>query len=385
MALSDAENTIYNKSLSYISELSLNLMAVKVTHHPEDFLGWCTELLSLSQNGINRDLLDVEQFKPLEKLEQLLTLGISVSQLKMLRIAPWPLFVAFIEQQAESHALEERFALLDYIHNLNACSLAEMSENDRLTYAGKHTNNHHYTVYDFDVEWFASTKGAKLFHTLLVEQAEDFQQALNYIPLTGDVTPAQYRDFEKAYKRIFSHYKKNKSNGEKAPLAPATRLLAMRRPDQFIALTNAKLEVLCQGLGLIKFNGFDFDSYWHELISTIRTCAWWHQAQPEAERELKIWQARAIFVDLFLFADKNLAFNSNYLRLRDKALNKPRRAINSSRRINTKLTIEEQVDQALEAEDTPEYLKGKRDSIITSVKQGKTVEQVISLMRAIFG
>lgn len=39
MALSDIENSHYQKALTYISELSLNLMAVKVTHYPEDFMG----------------------------------------------------------------------------------------------------------------------------------------------------------------------------------------------------------------------------------------------------------------------------------------------------------------------------------------------------------
>jgi len=43
-------------------------MAVKVTNHPEDFLGWCIELLGICKQGINRDLLEDEQFKPLEKL-----------------------------------------------------------------------------------------------------------------------------------------------------------------------------------------------------------------------------------------------------------------------------------------------------------------------------
>ncbi|MCW8833915.1 MAG: hypothetical protein OQK09_03800 [Colwellia sp.] len=385
MALSDAESSIYNKSLSFISELSLNLMAVKVTHHPKDFLGWCTELLSLCQNGINRDLLETNQFKPLEKLEQLLALGISVSQLKMLRIAPWSLFVGFIEQQAESHALEERFALLNYIKQLNGCSLSDMSESDRLAYAGKHTNNHHYTQYDFDVEWFASTKGAKVFHTLLAENPESFYRALDNIPLTGDVTPEQYRAFTSAYKAIFTNYTKNNTDGEKAPLAPATRLLAMRRPDQFIALTNAKLEVICQGLGLVKFTGFDFDSYWQELVATIRTCAWWHQTEPRNENERKIWQARVILIDLFLFSAQDLAANSNYIRLRDKALNKPVRSSSLTKRSSVKLTIEEQVERALAAEGIPEYLKEKRESIINGVKKGKSPEQVITLMRAIFG
>jgi len=383
MALSDAENSIYQKSLTYIADLSLNLMAVKVSNHPEDFLAWCTELLSLCRQGINRDLLEADQFKPLEKLEALLANGISVSQLKMLRIAPWPIFVSFIENQAENHALKERLSLLDYIRTLSSCSLDSMSDNDRLAFAGKHTNYHDYTVYDFDVEWFASTKGAKVFHTLLSEKSAEFEHALSYIPISGEVNPEHYRNFSRAYKQIFANYKVNKTSGEKAPLAPATRLLAMRRPDHFVALTNAKLEVLCQGLGLIKFNNFDFESYCQELIGTIRSCAWWHQEQPANDLEHKIWQARAILVDLFLFVDEDVAFNSNFLRLRDKALNKPR-ASNSSRRTKVKLTVAEQVDQALAVEGTPEFLKGKRESIISSVKQGKSVEQVLMLMRAIF-
>jgi hypothetical protein len=385
MALSDAENSIYQKSLIHAADISLNLMAVKVNNHPENFLEWCIELLGVCNQGVNRDLLEVEQFKSLEKLVAVLELGASANQLKMARIAPWPIFVDFIGQQAEVHALEERFNLLDYITGLDNKPLSEMSELDRLAFAGKHTNKHSHTVYNFDAEWFASTKGAKVFHTLLAEQASDFDHALSFIPLTGDVTPGQYQQFVSAYKKIFSTYTKDKEKGEKSPLAPATRLLAMRRPDQFIALTNAKIDVLCQGLGIVKFNSFDFESYWQDLIGTLRTFAWWHQSEPSDENELKIWRARSILVDLFLFADENLAFSSNYLRLRDKALNITERSYKSPSRARIKLTPEEVVDQALAEEGMPEYIQGKRDTILKQVKAGKTVEHVIGLMRAIFG
>jgi len=382
MSLSDAESALYQKALTFIADLSLNLMAVKVTDHPDDFLGWCKTLLLVCQEGINRDLLENEQVKPLDKLEQLLQSGVGVSQLKMLRIAPWEIYTDFITEQAENHALDERLSLLNYINELKNTSLAEMSEIDRLAYAGKHTNNHLHNFYNFDVEWFASTKGAKVFHILLTEKAADFDKALSYIPLVGEVTPEHYRQFIQAYRSIFTDYKVNKVNGEKAPLIPATRLLAMRRPDQFIALTNTKLEVICQGLGLVKFNAFDLESYWQELIMTLRTCAWWHHDAPESGISLDIWNARAILIDLFLYAGKDLAYNSNYLRLRDKAHNKPR---TSTRRASSKLTLEEQVDLALAAEDIPEYLASKRDSIIAAAKKGKTVDEVIKLMRSIFG
>lgn len=385
MALSDAESAIYQNALKHITEITLNLMAVKVENRPEDFLSWCTELVDVCRNRINMDLLEPEQLPTLKKLEQVLVLGASVSQFKMARIAPWPIFVGFVEQQAQLHALEERLALLDYIEVIKTKPLAEMVELERLAFVGKHTSQHFHTLYNFDVEWFASTKGAKVFQTLIAEQPERFDQALACIPASGDVTPKQYQAFVSVYKKIFSDYKADKPAGEKAPLAPATRLLAMKRPDQFIALTNAKIDVLCQGLSIAKFNSFDFDSYWQDMIGTLRTFAWWHQSEPENEAELKIWKARAILVDLFMFVDQDFAFGSNYLRIRDKKLNTVETSYKSSRRVRTKLTPEELVDQALENEELPSYLQEQRDTLIKQVKKGKSPEQAINLLRAIFG
>jgi len=389
MSLSAVDNSLYQKSLTYIADLSLNLMAIKVSHYPEDFLGWCIELLVICNQGINRDLLDDEQFKPLEKLTTLLETSTSVSQFKMARIAPWPIFVDFIEQQAKLHALEERLALLDYVCELKQTPLAEMKELDRLVFAGKHSNKHIHTIYNFDIELFGSTKGSNLFHRLLTEQPSAFDHALSFIPLSGDVTPAQYNQFVVAYKKIFSTYTKVKISGEKAPLAPASRLLAMRRPDQFIAITIAKIDILCQGLDIAKFNNYDFESYWQDLIGTMRTFVWWHQSEPSDTGERKLWLVRAILVDLFFYADENHAFNSNYLRIRDKKLNtrvgKKISSFKSPRRARVKLTIEEVVDQALADSEIPEYIKNKRSSIISEVKKGKKAEHVINLMRAIFG
>lgn len=383
--LSEVENSHYQKSLLYIAELDLNLMAVKVLNYPEDFLGWCVELLEICNSGINRNLLDDTQYKPLEKLIEVLQIAISTNQLKMARIAPWPIYVSFIEQQAKLHALEERLSLLDYVRGLGETPLAKMEELDRQAFSGKHTNKHIHTHYNFDIEWFASTKGAKTFHTLISDRPSDFDHALSFIPLTGDVTPAEYQQFVTAYKAIFSGYTKLKSNGEKALVAPATRLLAMRRPDQFIAITSAKIDVLCQGLGIVKFNNYDFDGYWNDLIGSIRTSAWWHEGEPSDERERKLWQARAILVDLFLFADSDFAFNSNYLKLRDKKQNNGVTSYKSTRSARVKLTAEQLVDQALLADGVPDNIKNKRDTIVSEVKKGKNVEHVIKLLGSIFG
>ena len=62
MALGEQESQIYQNILKQSTEISLNLMAVKVENHPEDFLGWCYELLDVAKNRINFDLLDDHNF-----------------------------------------------------------------------------------------------------------------------------------------------------------------------------------------------------------------------------------------------------------------------------------------------------------------------------------
>lgn len=423
MSLSATENQIYQNALQYVTPLSLNLMAVKVEYRPDDFVGWCGELVRLCREDLNMDLLDDDQFAPLKKLQDILETGFTISQCKMARIAPWPIFVDFIERQNTVHALEERLRLLSYVNNIREQPLAELTLEDRLAFAGKHTSQHDYRTYNFDVEWFASTKGAKAFHVLLEQFPEKIDAALAHIPLTGDVNYEHYQNFVNVFQQIFKELaqensqekSQGKSSKNKAPLAAATRLLAMRRPDQFIALTNSKIDTLCKGLSIAKFNNTDFSSYWHDMIGTLRTCLWWHQAEPEASsetitnvvadvvtnskeenaeksdekstvnRELILWNNRAILIDLFLFADADLSQNSNYIRARDKALNKAPAKTRATPKSRSKESAEVQVDNALASENLPEYMLSKRDSIISQVKKGKSVEDAIGLMRAIFG
>jgi len=386
MALSDAENVIYQNILKHATELSLNLMAVKVENRPEDFLGWCYELHRLCHEGINFDLMEPEQFAPLRKMQELLEKGVSLNQLKMLRITPWPVFTQFISQNEDSLALEERFKLLAHLNSVCDAPLQQMNELDLLALVGKHTQQHDPGVYNFDVEWFGSTKGAKLFQQLILEHTFEFNAALEHIPLNGDVTKSDYDKFVAAYIKIFSNYAVVNDSNDKAPLAPATRLLAMRRPDLFIAITNNKLDVLCQAFMLAKVTPFDFNGYWDEIIVTLQNMPWWKQNEPESEEEKLIWKHRALFVDLFFFADKNTPSQSNYLRLKDKFENKPApRAGRAPARKRTKETAEAIVDKRLADPDVPEYLLGKRDSLVTEVKNGKTVDQAIQLFRAIFG
>ncbi|WP_339140727.1 hypothetical protein [Pseudoalteromonas galatheae] len=378
MALGEQESQIYQNILKQATEISLNLMAVKVENHPEDFLGWCYELLDVAKNRINFDLLDDHQLPTVKKLQDLLIAAISYLQLKTLRIAPWPMVTAFITSHKEVIALDEQLKLIEYLKPMRSTPLKDMIKEDRLAFSGKHAANLDTSVYQFDVEWFASTKSAKGFHQLLDDLPGAFDEALAAIPAEGDVTLEHYQSFMVGYLSAFA------GSEEKPTLAPATRLLAMRRPDVFTPITSSKLDALCQALGVAKLNNRDFERYWTDVVSTIKAMPWYTMAAPVDEFETQLAEIKALLPCLFYYADKDTATNSNYFKL----LHKPKRTGTSGGKKTVrrgKESAEVLVDRALADESIPEHIRAKRDSIVAEVEKGRSVDETISLMRTIFG
>ena len=377
MALGEQESQIYQNILKQASELSLNLMAVKVESHPEDFLGWCYELLSASKDRINYDLLETSQLPVLKKLHDQLISAISFLQVKTLRVAPWPVVSMFVEQHKELIALEEQLRLTNYISSIRQQSLKEMIPEDLLTFSGKHTSALDPSTYNFDVEWFASTKSAKGFHQMLADLPGAFDDALSHIPLEGDVEQNDYQQFVVGYLSAFN------ATDEKPTLAPATRLLAMRRPDVFTPISNSRLDALCGALGITKLNNRDFERYWQDIVQSIHAMSWFKMASGSNELETQLVAIKALLPCFFYYADKNTADNSNYIKL----LSKPKRSTSTTGKTQRrgKESAEILVDRALAADDIPEHIRTKRDSIISEVQKGRGVNETISLMRTIFG
>ncbi|GAA59671.1 hypothetical protein P20652_1535 [Pseudoalteromonas sp. BSi20652] len=377
MTLGEQENQIYQNILKQSSELSLNLMAVKVENHPDDFLPWCYELLNASRDRLNYDLLEPQQLPVLKKLHDLLTSAISFLQVKTLRVAPWPVVSVFVEQHKDVIALDEQLRLVSYIKSIREQSLKDMIPEDLLAFSGKHMASLDPSTYNFDVEWFASTKSAKSFHQMLGDLPGDFDDALANIPLEGDITQYEYQQFVAAYSKVFT------DNNEKPTLAPATRLLAMRRPDLFTPITNNKLDALCGALGVSKLKNSDFERYWQDIVKGIQAMSWYKMANASNELEEQLVSIKALIPCFFYYADAKTPDNSNYIKL----LSKPKRSTTTTGKTQRrgKESAEILVDRALAADDIPEHIRSKRDSIINEVQKGRGVNETISLMRTIFG
>ena len=354
-------------------------MAVKIENQPQDFLAWCHELLDVCVNRINRELMDEVQFKPLKKVISLLTLATSVTQFTMAKAAPWVIYQEFINSQAVRHGLDERLRLLDFVSNLNTSTLGELSVEDRLAFVGKHTSEHDTALYNFDVQWFGQTKTAKGFHELLSVNPAAFDDALSKIPDEGEVTQSQFADFVGGFMVAIM------STGEKPTLAVATRLLAMKRPDQFITINSTKIDELCQGLNIAKVKLHDFEGYWTDVIGTIRTMPWYNSEQPSDESELALWNNRVVLMDLLFWCDEEYAQQSNYLKLKNKPARKSTSKAGGKTMRRSKESATEIVDRVLAMEGTSDFIKAQRSSIIAQVESGKKIDEVITLLSKIFG
>ena len=157
----------------------------------------------------------------------------------------------------------------------------------------------------------------------------------------------------------------------------------MRRPDVFTQISNSRLDALCSALGITKLNNRDFERYWQDVVQSIHAMSWFKMANAGNELETQLVNIKALIPCFFYYADTNTADNSNYIKL----LNKPTRSTSSSSKAprRGKESAEILVDRALAADDIPEHIRAKRDSIISEVQKGRGVNETITLMRAIFG
>ena len=121
-------------------------------------------------------------------------------------------------------------------------------------------------------------------------------KALDFIPLTGEVSK---QNFDKCMK-YFKDYK-----GWGYSLSTVSRLLAMKRPDQFFCITGINKK---QG----NYNGFQkyfgkpkklktYDDYWEYVIENVRKEKWYKSQKPRNSLQLEIWNGRVALMDALFY------------------------------------------------------------------------------------
>ncbi|SDA36027.1 phospholipase D family protein [Sphingomonas sp. NFR15] len=146
----------------------------------------------------------------------------------------------------------------------------------------------------FEWGWFGSMNRATEFAKAVGLQASAIAEALDLIPKRGDVTEDQFDQYARIFKRALP--KSTAGN----PIATATRLLAMKRPDFFVCVDGANKLGLSEALAF-KRTMLSLDNYWAWVIEPTHQAPWYTAPRP-ADRDRDLWDARAAMLDSIYYA-----------------------------------------------------------------------------------
>ncbi|SEQ10771.1 HKD family nuclease [Azotobacter beijerinckii] len=197
----------------------------------------------------------------------------------------------FKEVKSDSyHGFDHRCNLLEFVHRafLNHPTFESMELTLRKTIAGLPNG------LDERWGWFGSMKGAGYYHQAINNNNPYISKALDAIPLHGTVTREQYNNYIKDFIKAFP-------NGRHG-VSIASRLLALKRPDQFICLDSKNRRKLCTDFG-IPSSKMDYDRYWEEVIERIMDTPWWRSRRPIDSQEMQVWDGRAAMLDAIFYEE----------------------------------------------------------------------------------
>jgi len=186
------------------------------------------------------------------------------------------------------HGFKERCNLLELVRAcfIESKTFSHMELGKRKTIAGLPNTWNEYWG------WFGSMKGAGYYHQAINEDNKHISLALDEIPMQGIVTRDNYDSYVDQFVRAFP-------NGRHG-VGIASRLLALKRPDQFVCLDSKNKSQLCKDFG-IKLSGMDYDRYWDDVVCRIMDSVWWNSPKPKQNEAEKVWLGRAAMLDAIFY------------------------------------------------------------------------------------
>ena len=199
----------------------------------------------------------------------------------------WSRFLVAVRKDVH-HGFEPRCDLLQVVRSAFTTHLdfASMELGLRKTIAGLPNN------FDERWEWFGSMKGAGYYHRAVNENSRHLSVALDMVPFQGTVSRPQYENYISEFIKAFP----NGGHG----IGTASRLLALKRPDQFVCLDSKNRGELCKDFG-IKQTGMTYKRYWDEIVERIMDSPWWNSPQPRTDNQRVVWYGRAAMLDAIFY------------------------------------------------------------------------------------
>lgn len=146
---------------------------------------------------------------------------------------------------------------------------------------------------DRDWGWFGSMSGMGDFANRIKENDAYLARAVDSIPQKGEVTKDHFDRFATLFVQAF------RSSHRVGGVPTASRLLAMKRPDVFLCISEPNLELAAKEMGFAK-STLRLENYWDRVVEVIRSADWYNVDKPDgADGEL--WEGRAAMLDAMLY------------------------------------------------------------------------------------
>lgn len=207
----------------------------------------------------------------------------------------WNDFFSKVEAERGHHKLGDRLAVLEGAAQLfdQNVSLAAMSKPERKAIAGTYGEVEP-KLNDLEWGYFGAMGGFGQFTTRINNDCQKISDALDIIPAEGDVSEEMYKKFIEAYENAYAGAPRT------GGLATASRLLAMRRPDVFVAMTKANKDGLCKAFGCAPTTT-NLSNYWGRIIMPMQSSLWWNASRPRNALQARVWDKRAAFLDAIYY------------------------------------------------------------------------------------
>lgn len=188
------------------------------------------------------------------------------------------------------HGFEKRCDLLSTVRNAFSryMTFALMPLPTRKTIAGLPNDQESHWG------WFGSMKGAGHYHHAVNQNNPHLSNALDEIPFRGLVSRSQYERYLAEFIQAFPDGKHG--------VAVASRLLALKRPDQFVCLDSRNRKGLCRDFGIAQAS-MTYDRYWREIVERILDAPWWNSNRPNSLNEAAVWDGRAAMLDAIFYEE----------------------------------------------------------------------------------
>ena len=206
----------------------------------------------------------------------------------------WGGYVAAVRDD-ENHDLEGRLSILERASRLfmEKDTLSEMKRDERRAIAGTFGKNEA-TFEDLPWAWFGTMSPQGDFKNLINESPRGLSKALDNIPFQGNVEEEHYQAFAEGFRAAF------KDKSHKGGVPTASRLLALKRPDVFVAVNKANRYGVCEAFNTAPTT-LSLGNYWERIVVPTLLSPWWQEPRPRRRQDARIWDCRAALLDCIYY------------------------------------------------------------------------------------